>query len=698
MSVADYLSGLAILAALLAAVGGGSWLLMRSRFPDLRSAEFVVALSVLVTVGILAVHLLPGTLGILSRGSVLVAAAIWFAGCAAMPSTSRSASEAKVVEDRGERFSRPLALGGCALVSVFFLAYAGSQILEPSRSIDFMNFHLPHAIAWIKSGTVWQTTSFLPGIALGNYPNSGDVLILAAVLPWHNDFLAHLAIWPFFALTGVATYGLARRLAAPRNAALCAGALMLAIPVVAVAAIPHGITDSVMLFGLAAGLMFLARHQRSGQTSDLVLAGLALGLSFGTKWYGVSVVVVVVLVWAVARLIDRNGWVTVARQTGLISGMIALSGGVWLLRNWIISGNPIFPVKVELLGVTIFDAPPDPIREGAGFTIMDYVGDWSPWWKFDAPASIGGGQLDGILLQLWHALSSPALLVVAGAMVAALLVARSQRRERGMVLVALAAMALVVLAYAITPYTAAGPPGLPFLVGAGGRYVVPALVIAAALSAWVAGRLRFGTVVFGVLTLAAMVHGIYWASRGKLVTGVVVVAADWVRAAAAVAVIALVVWAVRPHLDRSSRARKVAVAAAVGALIAAGGFVQDRFNDDRYVGADPVLDAVTAAGPGQSVGITSVWSDNGISPVLPSFGPRFDNEVAYLGPIVREMPRRYERRADFEEGLRDGAFDLLVVGRGRIALPEPKESTWALHAGWQLVERSDRFDLYRPPE
>ena len=31
-------------------------------------------------------------------------------------------------------------------------------------------------------------------------------------------------------------------------------------------------------------------------------------------------------------------------------------------RNWVESGNPVFPVKLEVAGVTIFDAPYDRVR------------------------------------------------------------------------------------------------------------------------------------------------------------------------------------------------------------------------------------------------------------------------------------------------------------------------------------------------
>ena len=88
-------------------------------------------------------------------------------------------------------------------------------------------------------------------------------------------------------------------------------------------------------------------------------------IAFGTKWYGVSSVAVLVVVWIAARLLRAREAPTPARcATALLVGALALLGdAAWLARNLVESGNPVFPVKVAPFGVTIFDAPPDVIRE-----------------------------------------------------------------------------------------------------------------------------------------------------------------------------------------------------------------------------------------------------------------------------------------------------------------------------------------------
>src|SRR5207302_8549581 len=202
---------------------------------------------------------------------------------------------------------------------------------------------VPGVARWIQLGSMWQIDQFVPLLAHGDYPNTGDVVLLSAVLPFHDDFLLRLVFVPFLALTGVAVYALARELRAPAATAALFAAVAVALPNVSVDATVNTLPDTVFLFSFVGGVLFLPRHQRTGRTSELVLAGISLGLGFGTKWFGVSSVVATLVVWAGATLLAGRRAAAVARQGAALVGLIAATGGVWLLRNLLESGNPVFP-------------------------------------------------------------------------------------------------------------------------------------------------------------------------------------------------------------------------------------------------------------------------------------------------------------------------------------------------------------------
>lgn len=679
---------------MLVATVAGALLLARRRLPWLKGAERVVAVGVLATTGVLFAHMVPGVLGLLGRGSVFIASLVWLAASALIPAAEPEPDPLGPntgPADPGSRYSMPVAVVVAGAVALLFVAFGRDQLTVPSGSVDFNSFHMPDVVRWIQTGSLWQVPAFLPGVSPGNYPNNGDVLLLAFSLPWHNDFAVRAPIYAAFALTGVATYALALRVQAPRAAAIVAGALICAVPAVVISALTHAITDSVALFGFAAALLFLVRHHRSGRLSDLTLAGLGLGISFGTKWYAVSGVAVVVGVWAIASLAGGTRSRTIARHGLFLCGLIALTGGFWLLRNWVESGNPFFPVRLAPLGVTIFDAPYDEVRARAGYTIAHYLTDAQAWKDFIFP-------------QYRHALAAPAGLALVGALVAGgVLVARRHRGvpSRGPLLAGLACAVVLIAVYIGTPYTAGGPEDFPILVGADSRYVVPALLICVVLAAWVSGKAAWGSVGFAVLGLAAVLHGMGWATRGEL-SGVRFGLGDWVEGTVILVAVALGAWVVvRVVRSRPSSEQTAVVYGVLGvaglALLVGGYEVQKRFNDDRFALGEPVIDKVVRdASADRRIGLAGVWTDQGLAPILPSFGPRFENDVEYVGPIVREQLRRYEDPASFRQALRAGQFDLLIVGRGRPELPPPEEGAWAADAGFKLIARSDRLELYAP--
>jgi hypothetical protein len=144
------------------------------------------------------------------------------------------------------------------------------------------------------------------------------------------------------------------------------------------------------------------------------------------------------------------------------------------------------------------------------------------------------------------------------------------------------------------------------------------------------------------------------------------------------------------------------VAAVTLTVVAVGGqLYQRRFNDRRYRGVDPVLDRILENEP-HAVGLAGTWGAD-LSPVLPSFGPRYDHDVAYVGRFVEGTLRKYPREQDFNAALHRGGYDVLVVGHGFRPRGGPggppvvKEERWARSAGFEQVARSVRFTLFRAP-
>ncbi len=686
MPPGDYLAGLLPFVTMLAACLAAAALIERRRLPLLSGAERILAVALIATVAVFAVHVVPLALGLLSvaavlASSLLVLAGAWF--CRRVESSGPDLETAVREQPRDPVAARLLAVATLGLVILYGLAVLRSRLVVVPSSIDFSAFHLPQVAGWLATGSLWQIDVFLPNVSPGHYPNSGDVLLLAVTLPWSNDFLAHLVMYPFWILAGVAAYALARRLDAARSAAIAAGCLMMAVPALSISSLAAGLVDTLAVFGLAVGLLFLARHRTSGSTAELILGGLGLGIALGTKWYGVSAVAVVVVVWIGARLLARDGLAALARQAAALIGVIALSGGIWMLRNLVESGNPVFPVELAPFGLTIFGAPPDPVRAAAGFTLAGYLAQPDVWAGYILPQFRQAWALTGVLL-------------IAGALGAGIVaVRRRQLPSAGLVRAGAVCFVLLLVAYAVTPYTAGGPAGMPVLVGAGTRYGLPALLVAAPLAAWAVSLRGSLAVAWSAVALAAVVDSLILAS-GAQSDGPVLLLSDWLTALGALALLGVLVLIARS--GRRTVIGAIAVLLVIGA-IGAGHLTQTRFNDERYRTADPVFDAIATQAPtGNRIGLAGVWTDAGAAPVLPAFGPRLGNEVVYVAREIEHVLHRYPDRETFQAAVEQGDFDYLIVGTGRPGVPPVQEGAWARSAGFDQVAASDRLLLLRAPE
>lgn len=715
MSVSDYLLGLLDLALVFGGVGAVSWLCVSRRTPGLTGAARVSALGIVFCAALIFVHLLPAMLGVLGRTAVLIAVAALIVAALRIPQPStgnrtpaggqpRGAMGGAASVAAGGFGSRALAASSWAAaaialgaVAAYTLDYLRKNATAPVVELDALTFHLPNVARWIQTGSVWRVDQFNPDLAQGNYPQNGDFVLLSLVLPFRNDAFVRLAVYPLLALAGSSIYALARELRARAPAALLAGALVLALPAVMQSAVQNLQTDVLLVFAFPAGLLFLARHAREPHRHDLVLAGLGLGLAFGTKWYAVPGVGVVIALWFAAILRGGRDWSHGIRDALLLCATTLLAGGFWLLRNLVVSGNPVFPAKIAPLGVTIFDAPRDTLRERIGFTVGSYLDD---------PHVLGHSVIPGLRV----ALGLSGLLAACGALaVVVLAVVRTLRRRDGgrdlppeIVVAAVAAIALTVV-YVVTPDTADGPPDHPLLVAANARYLVPAVICAAVAVAWLCRQLGRSGPLLELAILVCVLDGI---ARSFGSAGTVGARARVLGVGILVAAIAAGVWwALRRAWAAGGAARllrsRARVLIAIATLLAlvggvGGELLQRHFNRQRYAGYDAAITWLTVHAPaGHRVGLVGSWSVQGLAPVFPAFGPRLRNVVVYVGAADHGLLRVFHGFSTFAAAVHRGRYDLLLLGRGLTPSPAVPEQAWVRHLGYVEVASSPHLVLYR---
>jgi hypothetical protein len=693
-----FLAGCLLLALELGCAGAAARLLVVRRAVDLHGAPRLVALGLLTTVGMVAIQVVPLALGVLTRGTVAVAALVLLGAVSRVPAApARAAGRAAAGRaDDGEpaplrwpalrsldSASALLAGAGALLFAAFTLAYLELNSTFHPVAVDALSFHFPGVIRYIQSGSLWQNIQYLPGQAQGNYPQNGDVLMLAVTLAWHSLAMVRLLDPLLLALAAVGVYAIGRELGAPAPAAALSALALMAIRPTLGPAVTDVLTDPAFLAGFAAGTLFLLRHWRTGARSELLLAGAGLGLAFGTKWYGLTDVPALLLVWIAASLLAGRSRRALARDTGWLVLAVLLTGGIWLLRNLVLTGNPVFDYKVGLFGLTIFAAPPDPLLKTEGFTLWHYIPHptilrYYVWPVFREDFGVTGG------------------LVVAGGLITAALALGGRLRRRALpdvsrLSILMTGALLCAVAYALTPYSAQGYSGHPILVDANTRYGAPALVLGAPVLAWLTGRLGRWRILLEAVLLGSMwvdLHRYLVSSTGRIVL-----------CAALVALVVAIGWELRRRSARADRRLGRVGLPALAAVLAVAVAVLS-YHDQRvlarrpYIPADPVVAYVLAHAPaGTRIALTGQWTAQGLIPVAPLFGPRLENDVTYIGPWIRHRLQQYSRPRPFDAALRADHAPYLVVGTGFPPLPDPIEARWARADGYRVLGASSRLVL-----
>lgn len=207
---------------------------------------------------------------------------------------------------------------------------------------DTLMYHLPLVDHWLSAGSLYA-----PDASHWSNPGNNELLALWMVASFSGDFLAALNNLPVVALLGFAVVGLGADIGLSRPFRHLCGIAALCNPTVL-----HQLTNTNNDVASAALLVACAgygvRFARRGRSEDMVLYAVALGLLAGIKYYSLGYAGVVwVTVAVLASVRDRRAGLAAA-ITGLAG--LAIFGGYWYFRNWLVTGRPLYPLGAGGVG------------------------------------------------------------------------------------------------------------------------------------------------------------------------------------------------------------------------------------------------------------------------------------------------------------------------------------------------------------
>jgi hypothetical protein len=375
----------------------------------------------------------------------LAAVALWLAARLRLPAPSpRPGDELMRVWNATPLAGRLLA----GALAGAWLAWTAWLLRYPALGIDSVAYHLTEIVGWIHTGRPGAVVPIVPGLPVGNYPLTNEV-VLAWGMGISRSFV-WASLWTPLALLLLAGGGWSglRALNVGRLPAGLGVAAILAVPVLTNYQQNGANTDLPALAWLVTAAALAARTRR--HPALLVPAVLAAALAAGTK---TTVLPLALLVVALAAYEARARLRALAAPLAVAAAAGVVVGGYWYLRNLVDHGSPFWP----------FVATP---------------------WSDPPPGGVGGEQLDVSFLDrprlTLDEIGEDWLRLIAGplAMVVLALVAPLAARRRSVTLAA-SATAASVLVWMNAPFTGYSVRGFEVATISTVRYALPAFACAA---------------------------------------------------------------------------------------------------------------------------------------------------------------------------------------------------------------------------
>ena len=246
----------------------------------------------------------------------------------------------------------------------FGLAATGGSITpgvlwkpDDPHPYDVLSYHLQIPRQWHDAGRIAPT----PDNVFGFMPFNAEVHSLAAMHlrggPWAGMFQAQFNSLAFSTLAAMAVYGALRR---PLAGAVAASAFACVPWTVMLSAVAYN--EPLMLLFVALALAWGLRLLRPGYARSnrvpwrpALVAGTAAGLAAGVKYPAVPILfvgwpVALAVGAALVRRVPHSGaWRRLA-LAAVIYGAATLAFSPWLVRNVAWTGNPVYPLAMNLLG------------------------------------------------------------------------------------------------------------------------------------------------------------------------------------------------------------------------------------------------------------------------------------------------------------------------------------------------------------
>lgn len=247
-------------------------------------------------------------------------------------------------------------------VAAFTLVKIAINLANAPFGWDSLNYHFTFAVEWFKSGNLDIPIVIGDNPCPSYFPINGSLIYLWFIFPFKSVFLADLGQLPFLAMAALSIYKLCRKMCVSQEYSFFAALLMTITPNY-FKQMNIAYVDIMVCAWFLAALNFLIDFHRESSLKNALLFGLSIGLLAGTKTIALNFGLILILFYIYILFKDKS-------ESGFFKPLVifaiaaALAGGFSYIRNYLLTGNPLYPLEFRAFGNVVFKG----VMDQANFT------------------------------------------------------------------------------------------------------------------------------------------------------------------------------------------------------------------------------------------------------------------------------------------------------------------------------------------
>ncbi len=239
------------------------------------------------------------------------------------------------------------------LLAPLILIVLWQAVWSPEYVYDTLTYHLFFPARWVQNGAISIIPTWCGGPIPDYAPSSTEVYYAALMLPFRADWVARGGQFPYWLLMLAATWAIARELRLQSNQRVLITLIVATLPGPAMQA-ATALVDVALAAHLLCVVLFCLRLRRTRSREDVVGLLLSLGAFLGTKFLAIAFLLVLapLVAWCI-----MSGHTRLRPRPAIVVAVAIVAfavGPSWHLRNWLVTGNPVYPMEVRVAGTTVF--------------------------------------------------------------------------------------------------------------------------------------------------------------------------------------------------------------------------------------------------------------------------------------------------------------------------------------------------------